>query len=416
MSKASLAINGGPKAVSRPCSPRHAMNGSEKAAVDALFDNAIRAGENIGYNGPEEEALGREFSELLGGGYADGVNGGTNAVYVALRALNPEPFTEVIVGAITDPGGMMPIPMCNCIPAVADVAPGSYNTCAAEIEKLITPLTSVIIVPHISGEPADMREIMALADKHGIPVIEDCAQAHLAKLDGKPVGTWGAIGAFSTMFGKHFNTGGQGGMVFTKDEAMYWKIRQCADRGKPFGLPAGSTNCIAAINCNLQEIGAAIGRVQLTKLPEFGEKRREVARKLTAGFAEIPSVMIPKLIDGAESVYWFWHLGANLEGLSCTKNEYCAALAAEGVSVSASYRAALPSTQDWYRNRYAFGTKGFPWTAPEYKGTMNRDFEIPNAMRVTEEQYNLYINESWTDEDIANVLAAYKKVDEAFRA
>ena len=416
MSKANLAINGGPKAVPHPTSPRFATDAREKAAVDALLDEAIRTGNNSGYNGPEEEALGREFAAFLGGGYADGVNGGTNAVYVALRALNPEPFSEVIVGAVTDPGGMMPIPMCCCIPVVADTAPDSYNTCAEEIEKLITPLTAAIVVPHIGGEPADMREIMALADKHGIPVIEDCAQSHFAKLDGKPVGTWGKLGAFSTMFGKHFNTGGQGGLVFTKDEDMYWRVRRAADRGKPFGLPAGSTNCIANINCNLQELGAAIGRVQLTKLASFGERRRAVAAKLAAGFADIPSVRIPKLIDGAESVYWFWRLAFNPAGMTCTKDEYTAALIAEGVPMNPSYKAALPSTQDWFVNRCAYGTHGFPWTAPEYKGTMNRDFEIPNAKAVMETSYNLSINESWTDEDIANVLAAYKKVDEAFRA
>ena len=415
MSRENLAINGGPKAVVKAPSQRFATDAREKAAVDALLDEAIRTGINSGYNGPQEEALGREFAELLGGGYADGVNGGTNAVYVALRAINPEPFSEVIVSAVTDPGGMMPIPMCNCIPAVADVAPDSYNTCAEEIEKLITPLTAAIIVPHIAGEPADMREIMALANRYGLPVIEDCAQAHLAKLDGKPVGTWGTYGAFSTMFGKHFNTGGQGGMVFTKDEDKYWKVRQVADRGKPFGLPAGSTNCIAAINCNLQELGAAIGRVQLTKLASFGERRREVVRKLTEGFAEIPSVKIPKLVDGAECVYWFWRLGVNLDGMDCTKDEYVAALSAEGVPLNPTYRAALPSTADWFKNRRAFGTHGFPWTSPEYKGTMNRDFEIPNALAVMTRQYNLSLNESWTDEDIANVLAAYRKVDAAFR-
>ena len=115
-------------------------------------------------------------------------------------------------------------------------------------------------------------------------------------------------------------------------------------------------------------------------------------------------------------MYWFWRLGYNGAGLDCTKDEYCAALAAEGVNVAASYRAALPSTQDWFKNRCAYGTHGFPWTAPEYKGTMNREFALPNAMKVMDECYNLYLNESWTDEDIANVLAAYRKVDAAFRA
>ena len=411
-----LAINGGEKAISRPLNTRHATDEREKAAIMALFDQAIESGNNIGYNGPEEEAFCREFAEFMGGGYADGVNGGTNSVYVALRALDLPPFSEVVVGSITDPGGVMPVLMCNCIPVMADVAPGSYNTCAAEIEKVLTPLTSAIVVAHIGGEPADMREIMALANARGIPVVEDCAQAHNARLDGKPVGSFGTIAAFSTMFGKHFCTGGQGGVVYTKSEELYWRVRQVADRGKPFGLPAGSTNCIAAINCNMDEFGAAIGRVQLKKLPGFIKGRQEVAAKLAEGFKDIPSVMIPELVEGAEGAYWFWRLGVNLDGMTCTKDEYCSALLAEGVPLNPSYSAALPHKQDWFRNRRAFGTPGFPWTAVEYKGTNNRDFETPNAVRATQEMYNLSMHEGWTDEDIALVIAAYKKVDAAFRA
>lgn len=410
-----LAIEGGKPAVWRPVNTRHATGEEEKAAVMRLFDAAIESGNNVGYNGPEEEALGREFAEFLGGGYADGVNGGSNAVFTALRALNPEPYSEVIVGAVTDPGGMMPVVMCNCIPVPADTAPGSYNTSAEEVEKRITPLTSAIIVPHIGGEPADIEGICALAAKHGIPVIEDCAQSHAAKLNGRYVGTFGAVSAFSTMYGKHFHTGGQGGLVFTKDEDMYWRIRRASDRGKPFGLPAGSTNCIAGLNCNMSEFGAAIGRVQLKKLPGFAAGRRAVAAKLAAGFAEIPSVGIPGLLPGAECVYWFWRLAFDPKGMSCTKDEYTAALAAEGVPLNPSYRAALPSTQDWFVNHHAFGTSGLPWSSPEYKGDGSRVYGIPNALQAMEVHYNLSINESWTDEDIGLVLEAYRKVDARYR-
>lgn len=408
-----LAINGGEKAITRPLSPRHAMNELEKNAVMKLFDDAIAKGENIGYGGAEELKLCEEFSEMMGGGYADGVNGGTNSVYVALRTLNPEPFSEVIVGAVTDPGGMMPILMCNCIPVVADTVPGTFNASAESIESLITPLTAAIIVAHIGGEPADMRKIMAVADKHNIPVIEDCAQSHFAKLDGKPVGSFGKLGAFSTMFGKHFNTGGQGGIVFTKEEAMWNRIRGTADRGKPFGLPEGSTNWIAAINCNLNDIGAAIGRVQLKKVEKFCEDRRKVVEKLAAKFPK--SIVLPELVEGAECAYWFLRVKFNGEGLSCTKDEFTAALVAEGLPMNPSYKAALPSTMTWFKERRAFGTKGFPWTSPEYKGNMNRDFEIPNAIAAVDECFNISINESWTDEDIELAAAAMNKVDKAYR-
>src|SRR5699024_4098238 len=113
-----------------------------------------------------------------------------------------------------------------------------------------------------------------LGKKHNIPVVEDCAQAHEAKINGQLVGTFGDIAAFSTMFGKHHSTGGQGGVVFTKDEALYKRARQASDRGKPFGLPAGATNPIASLNFNLNDLAATIGREQLKKLPGLVERRR----------------------------------------------------------------------------------------------------------------------------------------------
>ena len=414
--KSKLAINGGAKAITHPLPARGSMDYREKAAVDALFDNAIANGTCIGYGGPEEDALCKEWAAYMGGGYADGVNAGTNAVYVALRALDLEPFSEVIVGPVTDPGGIMPIVMCCCIPVVADAEKGKYNTCAEEIEKMITPLTRAIVVPHIAGEPVDMVKVMAVAKKYNLKVVEDCAQAHHAKLNGQLVGTFGDIAAISTMFGKHSNTGGQGGIVFTKNEDLYWKVRQSSDRGKPFGLPAGASNCCANINSNLNEIGCAIGRVQLKKLPEFVEGRQRVAKKLIEGFKNIPSVEVPEVVEGGEHSYWFWRLRFNGEGLSCTKAEYVAALAAEGLSVSPTYPA-LPHQFDWFKNKKAFGSNGFPWSCSEYKGQYGMDawFETPNAVEAIANCFQFYFFESYRDCDIEMILNAFAKVDAAFR-
>ena len=274
MSISELAINGGPQAC--PGLPaRFHFGKEEKAAADALFDKCIATGNAIGYNGPEEAAFCKEFAEYLGGGYVDGVNAGTNAVYVALKSLQLPPFSEVIVGCVTDPGGMMPIVELNCIPVPADTAEGSFNAGAKEIEARITERTSAIVVAHISGEPANMPEIMKVAKKYNLPVVEDCAQAHMALINGKKCGTFGTCGAFSLMFGKHMCVGGQGGAVFTNEEDQYWKIRRAADRGKPFNME-GCTNVIAAINCNMDEFHAAIGREQLKKLPGIVERRLKV--------------------------------------------------------------------------------------------------------------------------------------------
>ena len=169
---------------------------------------------------------------MLGGGFADGVNSGTSAVYVALRALDPPAFGEVIVPPSTDAGGVMPVPLTNCIPVPADSAPGSFNTDAVRIEARLSERTSGIIVAHIGGIPADLDPILELARARDLPVIEDCAQAHGARYKGRPVGSLGDLAAFSTMFGKHH---------------------------------------------------AAIGRVQLAKLPRMLARRRRVAAVLEDG-------------------------------------------------------------------------------------------------------------------------------------
>lgn len=385
----------------------------EKAAVDELFARAIAAGESIGYNGAEEEALGKEFARFMGGGYADAVNSGTTALYVALRALDIDPFTEVVVGPITDPGGMMPVPLINCIPVVPDAAPGCYNTGPEQIAKVLTPRTSAIVVAHIAGEPVDMPGVMALARKKRIPVVEDCAQAHGATLHGRLVGAFGDIAAFSTMFGKHFCTGGQGGMVYTKREDLYWSARRVADRGKPFGLPPGSTNSTAALNCNLNELAAAIGRVQLRKLPGIVRRRRQVVAGLAKGLRGMKTVSIPAPIPGAKPSYWFLRMQFHPEAATCAKDEFIKALSAEYLPINPSYRH-LPHTQEWCVKRRVFGASGYPWTAPEYKGDPDRQFPCPNAIAATENQFNLQINESWTARDVADAVAIFKKVESQY--
>ncbi|MCX5642116.1 MAG: DegT/DnrJ/EryC1/StrS family aminotransferase [Candidatus Omnitrophica bacterium] len=408
-----LAINGGPKVRLKPLPGRGLLGPEEKAAVDALFDEAIASGEAFGYNGPAEEEYCREFTEFMGGGYADAVNSGTSGVYVALHALNPEPFTEIIVSPITDCGGMMPITLLNCIPIIADTEPNSYNTGPDQIEKLISPLTSAILVAHIGGEPADIKGIVAVAKKHHIPVIEDCAQSPGAKINGRLVGTFGKIASFSTMFGKHFCTGGQGGMVYTENEDLYWKSRQVSDRGKPFGLPTGSTNSIASLNFNLDDLAATIGRVQLKKLPGILAKRRKIVAQLREEFKKLRVVSIPTVPDDTHPAYWFLRLRFHPETVTCDKETYCQSLTAEGMPVNPNYNA-LPHTYDWYKNRSVFGTSGYPWTSPRYKGDPNQQFPCPNARAAISRHFNLGISESWSNKDVASITAALKKTESVF--
>ena len=412
----SLAINGGAPVRTEPWPARGLIGIEEKRAVDALFDEAIACGNAPGYGGPEEDAYCSEFAESLGGGFADAVNSGTTAVYTALRALDLEPFTEVVVGCVTDPGGMMPIPLLNCIPVPADTAPGSYNSGPEQIEAAITPLTSAIVVAHIFGEPADMPGILEVAKAHSLPVVEDCAQAHGARLHGQALGTFGDVAAFSTMFGKHHCTGGQGGVVFTRHEDLLPMVRRAADRGKPFGLPAGSTNVLASLNLNLNEFAAAIGREQLKKLPAIVERLRKVVGRIRAGIRDVSGVPIPEPLPGAEPSYWKLRVEFRAEAMTCDKATFCAALRAEGLTcVMDNYLAAMPHRQDWFVQRRVFGTPGYPWTSPDYRGDADRQFPCPNAMAAMERFFVLFCNESWRDGDTDDAVAILRKVEAGCR-
>jgi dTDP-4-amino-4,6-dideoxygalactose transaminase len=408
--KDNLAVNGGPKTIASPLKNRFHFGKEERAAAMTLFEEAEKSGSPFGYNGPQEDAFCKEFAEFLGGGFADGVNSGTNAVYVALKALDLPPFSEVIVGCVTDPGGIMPIVINNCVPIVADTMPGSYNTGAAMIEPLISERTRAIVVAHIGGEPADMPAIMRLAEKHKLAVVEDCAQSHMARINGQNAGTFGTVGAFSLMFGKHFCCGGQGGAVFSKSEDVYWSLRRAADRGKPFGLPAGSTNCVPALNCNLDELGAAIGRVQLKKLPDIVARRQKLVKMITEmGLGKLEAVKIPEQRKGFDHCYWWWKLRVDTTKISCSKDEFCAALIAEGVPMAANYTAALPATMDWFKNR----SSQHPWNSPLYKGDPKREFPCPNAMEVMRTHFNLSVSESWGEAEAELLLKAFRKVGTA---
>jgi perosamine synthetase len=409
-----LAVNGGPRLRVEPFPPRGSIGWEEKAAVDAVFEQAIQSGSAAGYNGEEEEAYCREFSAFLGGGFTDAVNSGTSAVYVALKALDLEPFSEVIVSAINDPGGMMPIPLLNLIPMVADTQPGSFNAGPEQVQALISSRTSAILIPHIAGEPADMEAILQVANRHGLPVIEDCAQAHGARLRGRMLGTYGSLASFSTMFGKHHSTGGQGGLVFTRHESRYQAVRRASDRGKPFFLPEGATNTTASLNFNLNDLAAAIGRVQLKKLPEVIARRRAIVGKLAEAIEALRAISLPELVTGTEPSYWFLRIRFHAERAVCDKQAYCQALIAEGLPVEASYRAALPHRMDWFVHRRVFGSSGYPWASPAYSGDPHRQFPCPNAEAAIAQHFNLRFHEHWTGADIEDAIAIFQKVDDAY--
>lgn len=408
-----LALDGGGATRTAPWPARRLFGEEEKRAAAALFDQCIQQGEAFGYNGAEEESYCREFCEQLGGGYADGVNSGSSAVYIALRSLELEPFSEVIVPPVSDPGGFMPVPLINCIPIPADSARDSYNAGPEQVERMITPLTRAIIVAHIAGNPVDMDPIMELARPRGIKVIEDCAQSHGATYKGKPVGTLGDVAAFSTMFGKHHATGGQGGVVYAKDKDAYWRIRRCADRGKPFGLDGQDTNVTASLNLNLNELSAAIGRAQLKKLPGIVAARRKVAAQMADACGKTRTLRLNTGLAHAQSSYWFLVMKLDLSRLSVNKEKFVEAVNAEGIPLRDTYAHTLVDAS-WYKNRSVFGTSGLPWSSPSYKGDKSRTFELANLYATDATHVTLPIHERCGQQEADDFAAAVAKVERAF--
>ena len=393
--------------------PRAPLGAQEKAAVVELFEQAIRSGNAFGYNGPIEQAYEREFARRMGGGFADGVNSGTNALYCALGGLQLDALCEVIVPPITDPGGVMPVALLGCIPTVADADPRTYNTSARQIAPLITKRTRAIIVAHIGGEPVDMDPVMALARRHRLAVIEDCAQSQGARYKGRLTGTIGDMAVFSTMFGKHHCTGGQGGVVYTRNEDLHWKARRFADRGKPFNLQAPG-NVVAGLNCNLNDLSAAIGRVQLRKLPEIVRRRHKVGEAVKKGLGtRSRAVSVGWQAPETECSYWFLRLRLEPKAVRVDKDTFCKALAAEGIPVTPSYRH-LPAEAPWFRDRRVFGKSGFPWTCRGYAGPRNQIFRMDNAIAVTDTHFNVGMHERYGQREIDDILAAIEKVERAY--
>ncbi|MBN1341316.1 MAG: DegT/DnrJ/EryC1/StrS family aminotransferase [Phycisphaerae bacterium] len=408
-----LAVNGGPKVRTAPWPARRLFGEEEKQATVALFDKYTSAGGVFGYNGEEEEAYCREFAEFLGGGYADAVNSGTSAVYVALRSLELEPFTEVICPPVTDPGGVMPVPMLNCIPIPADTAPNSLNMGPEQIEARITDRTSAIIVAHISGLAADMDPIMEVARSRGIPVVEDCAQSHGAKYKGRYVGTIGDVGAFSTMSGKHHATGAQGGVVYTKSEEMYWRARRASDRGKPYGIEGGGTNVTCSLNLNLNDMAAAVGSVQLRKLPRIIEGCRRAAHAVAERCRPLKAVEIELGLPETEGAFWFLVCKLDVDKVSVDIDTFVAALQAEGVPFGAHYT--TPFTEHaWYKNRSVFGTSGYPWTCPLYEGDPDEAYPLPNRAEADRRLFIVKVHENVTDREADDIHEALRKVEGAY--
>jgi dTDP-4-amino-4,6-dideoxygalactose transaminase len=226
------------------------------------------------------------------------------------------------------------------------------------------------------------------------------------------VGTLGDIAAFSTMSGKHHATGGQGGVVFTRNEDLYWAARRASDRGKPFGLTTHS-NVTASLNLNLDDLAATVGRVQLRKLPGIVAGCRRVARAIDERCRGLKAVRVDMGLPDTEGAFWFLVFYLDLDQVTCDLAQFVAALQAEGLPFAGHY--VDPFTRyDWYTNRSVFGSSGYPWTCPLYRGDPDRVFPLPNFDAVDARAFRIKVHENMTDREAEDIARGLHKVEAAF--
>jgi perosamine synthetase len=408
-----LAIEGGTPVRSDPFPRRILIDEEEIEALHALLEKErTRGGGFDRYGGEHVEAYEREFAAYHNMPYATATSSGTAAVHTALAALRLDIAQEVISSPITDPGAVAPILWQNCIPIFADANPETFNIDPDSIAQRITERTKAIIVGHIAGQPVDMDPVMEVARAHNIPVIEDCSQAHGAIYKGRLVGTIGDLAAFSLMGGKHHTAGGQGGMVLTRNEELYWNAKRFADRGKPFNSPE-KKNLFLGLNYRMTELEAVIGRVQLRKLDANLARRRALAAELAAAIADLKAVRMPTIIPGAVSSYWLMLLRIDTSLLKVSKVEFVQAVAAEGIPIDPHYDWIMYETP-WIRQRANYGRSGCPWTCPFYGREVEYEGSCPNARRAIDAHMVLPWHECLTSREVQDIAAALHKVEAAY--
>ncbi len=408
-----LAVNGGTPACEGLVWRRSLIGEQEKNAVINLLEESMKTGKAFDrYGGIHVDEYEKEFAQFVEKEYATAVSSGTAAVHTALAALRLEPGTEVVCAPITDPGAISPVLLNLCIPVFADTDPDTFNMTREGVEKILSEKTGAIVTGHIAGEPADIGPIAELAQQKGLPLIEDCAQAHGALYKGKVVGSFGDAGAFSLMSGKHHTSGGQGGMVVTDDWEIYITAKRFADRGKPFESDS-PTNLFMGVNYRMTDLEACIGRVQLERLPSFIKRRQERAEYLFKQLEDLESVRPGKILEDTEPVYWFLRLFIDESKLTVTKEEFAKAIEAEGVPAAPTY-SNIVYKQKWFKEKNTFGTSGIPWTLPQYGQEISYEDTCPNAEKALATHMMIYFNESVTEEHMDKAAEAFQKVEKAY--
>nr|WP_198648883.1 DegT/DnrJ/EryC1/StrS family aminotransferase [Cyanothece sp. BG0011] len=265
--------------------------------IDSAVLEVVRSGRYIG--GAVVSDFEQQLAEYVGSSDCVSCNSGTDALYLALKALNIGPGDEVITTPFTFIATAETISLVGAKPVFVDIERDTFNIDVEAIEAAITPQTKAIIPVHLFGQPVNMTRIMDIAQTYNIYVIEDCAQGTGAKWGEQIVGSIGHVGCFSFFPTKNLGTCGDGGAVTTNDQAIAQKIQII----KEHGSAQRYYHDVVGINSRLDSIQAAILQVKLRYLNQWNEQRREIAQRYHQLLAPIPGIQLPQEIKGGYHVW-----------------------------------------------------------------------------------------------------------------
>ena len=404
------ALLGGEPAVNLELPPWPLVDAESLAEITRVITQETLC--PVGAEGTQGE-FERNFAALHGRKYGLAVNGGTAALMLALHGAGVQPGDEVIASPFTWGASVSCILQNFAIPIFADIDPDTFTLDPKSIEAKITPRTKAIVVVHIFGFPADMTAIMEVANRHGLAVVEDCAQAHLAKHAGRMVGSFGTVGAFSLQASKNL-TGGEGGILICDDREVYERAMSMGTHPQRLSaeleLPEFRDKIDSlAFNYRMHSMSAALANSQLKYLEGWTLARNRNARRLYEDVADLPYIGIPRDLPETERHAYYNVPFTYTPGvLPLSRDEYVQALKAEGVNVGVYVRTPL-YLRPRFQNHDYFG-RGYPWTlSPEPIAYREGDCPVTEAMAKVEFQVggNYYVDEPQL---MAQIGAAMRKV------
>jgi dTDP-4-amino-4,6-dideoxygalactose transaminase len=398
-----LALEGGPKTV-RESMPRFIRWGEpERERLNAMLGQ-----DSLFYwKGKQTALLIDRFRTICPLRYVQTCSSGTAALHIAVAAAGIGPGDEVITSPITDIGTVIGVLYQQAVPVFADLIRNTYNLDPVEVERKITPRTRAIIAVHLFGNPCDLEALAAIAARHKLILIEDCAQAWGARYRGKPIGTVGQIACFSLQDSKQI-TCGDGGIVASGEDRIGRLLQRYGDKGYGRLNTSGLFDSFAT-NYRMSESQAAVAAAQLGRLDKIAARRSLLGNLVSERVADIPGIEPHQVSPDDRCTYWFYLLRLKPGAFRCTQAEFAKALAAEGAPASAGYTSVPLYGNPVFQKHASFAGR---WPLKEM-GLTAMDYtkvSCPEAEAILKTSVRLIVRENMSEDYVTRVAAAVRKV------